>query len=96
MASPPALAPSRLLQNCDPAQFEFQTTAELQGLDGLIGQARATDAVRFGVGIRQEGFNLFVLGPAGMGKRSLVRQLLAERAPDENGRADRCYLNHYT
>ena len=96
MASPPALAPSRLLQNCDPAQFEFQTTAELQGLDGLIGQARATDAVRFGVGIRQEGFNLFVLGPAGMGKRSLVRQLLAQRAPDEHGLADWCYLNNFS
>ena len=49
----PGLAPSQLLQACDLAQFEFQTTAELQGLDALIGQARATEAVRFGVGIRQ-------------------------------------------
>ena len=96
VAAQPALAPSRLLQACDPAQFEFQTTAELQGLDALIGQARATDAVRFGVGIRQEGFNLFVLGPAGMGKRSLVRQLLAQRAPDEHGLADWCYLNNFS
>lgn len=96
MACPPALVPSRLVQTCDPAQFEFQTTAELQGLDELIGQARATDAVRFGVGIRHEGFNLFVLGPAGMGKRSLVRQLLAQRAPDEHGLADWCYLNNFS
>ena len=92
----PGLAPSQLLQACDLAQFEFQTTAELQGLDALIGQARATDAVRFGVGIRQEGFNLFVLGPAGMGKRSLVRQLLAQRTPDEHGLADWCYLNNFS
>ncbi|MEY4268456.1 MAG: hypothetical protein RIS90_2991, partial [Pseudomonadota bacterium] len=96
VAAQPALAPSRLLQACDPAQFGFQTTAELQGLDELIGQARATEAVRFGVGIRQEGFNMFVLGPAGMGKRSLVRQLLAQRAPDEHGLADWCYLNNFS
>ena len=96
MACPSALAPSQLLQVCDPAQFGFQTTAELQGLETLIGQARATEAVRFGVGIRQEGFNLFVLGPAGMGKRSLVRELLAQRAPDQQGLADWCYLNNFS
>ena len=45
---------------------------------------RAMDAVRFGAGIRHEGYNLFVLGPAGIGKRSMVRQLLE---PTSGGRA---------
>ena len=70
----------QLRHHCDPDQFTFQTTADLEDLSEIIGQARAMDAVRFGSGIRHEGYNLFVLGPSGMGKRSLVRQLLEEKA----------------
>ena len=87
--------PQHLYKVCDPAQFAFQSTAELEGLEALIGQARATEAVRFGAGIRREGYNLFVLGPAGVGKRSLVNQLLAQKAGSEAPCADWCYLNNF-
>ncbi|TXI18066.1 MAG: ATP-dependent protease, partial [Nitrosomonas sp.] len=87
---------SKQLNNpCDPEQFTFATTAELQDLIEIIGQARAMDAVRFGAGIRHDGYNLFVLGPSGMGKRSLVRQLLQEKALLENKPADWCYINNF-
>ncbi|UJP04528.1 MAG: AAA family ATPase [Nitrosomonas sp.] len=89
------LEPSKLSNPCDPAQFGFSTTAELKDLTEIIGQLRATDAVRFGAGIRHDGYNLFVLGSAGMGKRSLVRQLLQEKAVCENKPADWCYINNF-
>ena len=54
------------------------------------------EAVHFGSGIRHEGYNLFVLGPAGMGKRSLVRQLLEKKAGDEAKPADWCYINNFS
>lgn len=54
------------------------------------------DAVRFGSGIRHEGYNLFVLGPSGMGKLSLVRQLLEEKAIQESKPADWCYINNFS
>lgn len=38
-----------LYARCDPAGFGFETTAELEDLEGAIGQARAVNAVRFGV-----------------------------------------------
>jgi len=90
-----ALDPSRLHQPCDPAQFDFETTAELAGLTGLIGQVRAMEAVRFGAGIRHDGYNIFVLGPPGLGKRSLVRQFLAGKAKDEPKACDWCYVNNF-
>ncbi|MEK7772301.1 MAG: ATP-binding protein, partial [Pseudomonadota bacterium] len=62
----------------------------------IIGQVRAMDAVRFGSGIRHEGYNLFVLGPSGMGKLSLVRQLLEEKAIQESKPADWCYINNFS
>ncbi|HET6789674.1 MAG TPA: ATP-binding protein, partial [Aquabacterium sp.] len=76
-------------------QFGFQTTAELEDLTELIGQMRAVDAVHFGTGMRHEGYNIFVLGPSGMGKRTMVRQLLTQRARDEPDPPDWCYLHHF-
>jgi lon-related putative ATP-dependent protease len=93
MTSP--LKPQQLHHPCDPAQFGFQTTAELQDMTEIIGQMRAMDAVHFGAGIRHDGYNLFVLGPAGIGKRSMVRQFLEKKAKDEHEPADWCYLNNF-
>jgi lon-related putative ATP-dependent protease len=95
MPTLPPLQPNQLYQPCDPEQFGFQTTAELEDLAEIIGQMRAMDAVRFGAGIRREGYNLFVLGPAGMGKRSMVRQVLEQRARDEQHPSDWCYINNF-
>lgn len=93
--APLALDPFHLHHACDPSQFEFQTTAELAGLSEHIGQMRAMDAVRFGAGIRREGYNMFVLGPAGVGKRSMVNQLLSKKALTGPQSADWCYLNNF-
>ena len=95
MTTPLPLQPQQLHHPCDPGQFGFQTTADLEDLTEIIGQMRAMDAVRFGAGIRHEGYNLFVLGPSGMGKRSMVRQFLEKKAADEHEPADWCYLNNF-
>jgi len=93
MISP--LQPQQLHHPCDPEQFKFQTTADLEDLTEIIGQMRAMDAVRFGTGIRHEGYNLFVLGPSGIGKSSIVRQFLEKKAEDEKKPSDWCYVNNF-
>jgi lon-related putative ATP-dependent protease len=95
MPIPVPLQPQQLHQPCDPEQFGFLTTADLQDLTEIVGQMRAMDAVRFGAGIRHQGYNLFVLGPSGIGKRSMVRQFLEKKAGDEQEPADWCYLNNF-
>lgn len=90
------LAPQQLRHACDPEQFGFQTTAELESLTELMGQVRAMDAVRFGTGIGHDGYNIYVPGPSGMGKRSLVQQFLAKKVEAEPEPADWCYLNNFT
>lgn len=89
------LAPSALYRRCDPDGFEFETTAELEDLDEFIGQPRAVDAVRFGIGIRRTGYNLFALGAAGTGKQSLIRRYVEEQAATESVPADWCYVNNF-
>jgi len=89
------LAPDQLRQRCDPGEFTFETSAELETLEGLIGQARAVEAVQFGIGIRSEGYNLYVLGPHGTGKYTALRQFLEHKAITEPPPSDWCYVNNF-
>ncbi len=43
----------QLTQTFDPAVFEFETTATLEPLTGIIGQPRAVAALEFGLGIQE-------------------------------------------
>lgn len=90
-----ALPPEKLRQRCASDQFTFETTAELEVLEGLIGQKRAVEAVQFGIGIRQEGYNLYVLGPHGTGKHTAVSEFLEQKAATEPTPADWCYVNNF-
>jgi predicted ATP-dependent protease len=94
MTSP--LLPQQLHHPCDPEQFGFQTTDDLEDMTEIIGQMRAMNAMHFGVGIRHEGYNLFVLGPSGTGKRSMVRHFLEKKVEGEHGPPDWCYLNNFS
>lgn len=89
------LKPAELCRRCNPEQFEFDTTADLEALTGFIGQPRAVDAVRFGIGIRRKGYNLFALGPAGTGKYALIRSYVEERAASEEVPPDWCYVFNF-
>jgi hypothetical protein len=73
----------------------FDSTADLTQLPGIVGQERAREAVEFGVALRSRGYNLFVLGPAGLGKRTLVQQMLRARAEQEPAPPDWCYVNNF-
>jgi len=89
------LAPSQLYQRCDPTQFTFANTSELDDLTETLGQKRARDAIAFGLGIHREGYNLFVLGPAGAGKQTLLRQILAREATALPAPPDWCYVHNF-
>lgn len=90
------LKPENLYSACDLQQFSFQTTNELESLTGIFGQARVVGAVQFGIGIQQQGYNLYVSGPTGLGKRWTIRHLLQGRAAGEPTPSDWCYVNNFT
>jgi len=71
----------------------FESTDELEPLAGLLGQDRAEEALRFGVGMRRTGFNLYVLGPPGTGKHHLVRGALAQREDAGEVPPDHVYVH---
>lgn len=84
-----------LCRTCDPDQFTFETTAELDDLQEVIGQDRAVDAIQFGIGIQRPGYNLFALGPNGTGKHTSVQSSLEKKATGEPVPSDWCYVNNF-
>jgi lon-related putative ATP-dependent protease len=84
-----------LSRRCDLSRLPFRTTEELKDLAGPIGQERAVEAVRFGIGIRRKGYNLFALGAPGTGRHTLVRQSLQEKAATEPRPPDWCYVHNF-
>jgi lon-related putative ATP-dependent protease len=89
------LIPEQLYQHTDPDQFDFETTNQIEYLSEIIGQPRAVEAVRFGTGMRREGYNIFALGPPGTGKRTLVIKSFEESAKSEKVPDDWCYVHNF-
>ncbi len=84
-----------LFTPCDAARLGFESTTEIPDLDRVVGHARALDAIRFGVGIRQAGFNLYALGPSASGRHSIVQQVIEAQAANEPVPPDYCYVNNF-
>lgn len=91
------LTPDRLYRHADLSALAFETTADLEPLDGTAGQARALDAIRFGTQIRAKGFNLCVIGAEGARMEHTVKALLAEAAPStRHPPSDWIYVNNFS
>lgn len=89
------VAPDKLRNTCDSTQFAFETTAELTDDDHIIHQDRAIEAIRFGIGMERSGYNLFILGPHGTGKRATARRFLTEQAGQMAVPNDWCYVFNF-
>jgi len=92
------LSPTQLYKACDVSGLSFETTADLEPIRDLsqgVGQPRAVQALKFGVGIDQHGYNIYALGPSGMGKHTFARQYLSRQLNDAPTPSDLCYVNNF-
>ncbi|WP_455220262.1 Lon protease family protein [Kaarinaea lacus] len=90
-----SLEAQELYHACNPDDLAFDTTAELEELTETVGQNRALEAIDFGVGIKHDGYNLFVLGSTGIGKHYIVTRELEKRAQESAVPSDWCYVNNF-
>ncbi|OUR71087.1 ATP-dependent protease [Methylophaga sp. 41_12_T18] len=89
------LLSSDLYQYCSIEQFKFSSTSELETLPTMIGQSRALEAVDFGINIEGEGYNLYVMGPNGSGKYTLVKRFLDEHVKHRQQAQDWAYFHNF-
>jgi predicted ATP-dependent protease len=95
MKNPIPLNYKDLRQKLNSHELDFKTTAELKPLNQFVGQERALSSVRFGVGIQSQGYNLYAMGPSGIGKRSLIRRFLEIDKNKRQTPSDWCYIHNF-
>ncbi|HSW68749.1 MAG TPA: ATP-binding protein [Gammaproteobacteria bacterium] len=86
---------SLLRQKLDTAQLDFKTTKKIKPLSGFIGQNRALDSLNFGITINKKGYNLYAMGPTGIGKHSLISIILNEHVSHLPVPSDWCYIYNF-
>jgi predicted ATP-dependent protease len=89
------LRPDDLDVSIDPAELGFRTTDELEPLDQVVGQDRALRALDFGLAVRHRGYNVYVSGMTGAGKKQLIQRLLQTRAHREATPDDWVYVHNF-
>ena len=89
------LAPEALHKKCDPNMFAFNTTDDIPGIPGTIGQEKALKALDFGLSMDSTGFNIFALGESGTGKMTTIMTTLKEKAANETVPQDWCYVYNF-
>ena len=66
-----------------------------QGEPAMIGQERAAGAMRLGLGIKAQGYHIFVSGLPGTGKMTFAKRFATEQAAKEPAPRDLCYTYHF-
>ena len=76
--TPAELPSSALRWFCDPVKLGFDSTETVETCFDIIGQKRALDALRLGFDIDSQGYNIFVAGQVGTGRKSAINCLVNE------------------
>ncbi len=95
------LGAHELALHCDPASLALALPTPVAAAGNvtsckIVGQERARAAVAFGIAMRHPGYHLFIMGPAGSGKRSLARSAIeSQMAQSGVHRSDWVYVNNF-
>ncbi|MBN2033842.1 MAG: AAA family ATPase [Deltaproteobacteria bacterium] len=80
----------------DPESFPFENTEILEAPDEpILGQLRATDAIKFGMGMKRGGYHIFIAGPPKAGLTYAARACIEEQAETEAKPPDWCYVHNF-
>lgn len=90
------LSIQELRARIDPDSLPFDTTQSLEDLqERVVGQERAIDAIKFGMGMKDRGYNIFIAGPANAGLTYTAKTYIEEQAKQEPTPPDWCYVYNF-
>lgn len=89
------LAPHQLRAALDVAVLPA-STRDIEPLDQLTGQDRAQDAIRFGLGLDADGYNVAISGLPGSGRSTAAQQLVRAVASSAPRGKDWVYLHNFS
>lgn len=85
----------KLCAEMDSSVFTFNTTDDLEALQGTIGQERGVRAIKFALAHGIEGFNCYVSGAIGTGRMTTVMSIVRRRAREEKSPLDWVYVFNF-
>ena len=92
----PEVPVSKLRASVDPQSLSFESTASLEPpAQRLLGQERASDAIKFGMGMKENNYHIFIAGPSKAGLTYAARTYLEEQAKKEATPPDWCYVYNF-
>lgn len=71
------------------------STKRIKPLNNFLGQDRARASVEAGISLPYSGYNIFAVGTAGLGKRTMIKRLLQQHAKTMPTPDDWVYLNNF-
>jgi hypothetical protein len=90
------LAAKELRLQVDPKDIEISFTKELCPVShGVVGQERAIEAIKFGVGMTDPEYNIYVAGTTDTGATYMARAFLEEEAAKQPPPPDWCYVHNF-
>ncbi len=89
------LTAQEVRNECDPLSLNMPQVANNTGHKEIIGQERAINALKLGLGIKAHGFNIYVAGASGTGKLTAVTNFAGEIARKEQIPSDWCYVSNF-
>ena len=90
------LAAKDLRFHVDPKSVEVDSTESLCPVKhGLVGQERAIEAIKFGIGMADPEYNIYVAGTADTGATYMARAFLEEEAKKQPPPPDWCYVYNF-
>jgi lon-related putative ATP-dependent protease len=81
---------------CQSLSLDIEVGESKPAPAAYLGQKRATEAIRFGIQMERDGYNVFVLGPIGSHRHGLVEKLAREWAQKKGAPDDWCYINNFS
>jgi lon-related putative ATP-dependent protease len=87
---------SELRGYVDAASLPFEHTGLLEAPEEkILGQERASDAIKFGMGMKSSGYHIFIAGPSKAGLTYAARTYIEEQAKKEPTPPDWCYVYNF-
>ena len=82
---------------CLSEELDFKTTDDLEKYEeDIIGQRRAVEAVDFGCTIDREGYNIFMAGIPGTGKKTYAKKVANKKANELETPDDLIYIYNFS
>jgi lon-related putative ATP-dependent protease len=85
----------KLRWQCDPKSLGIETTNDIHPTREIIGQERALRALRVGLEMDHDGYNIFVTGLTGTGRTTTIKRLLQDFEKKSAQMKDHCYVYNF-